>query len=131
MKKRFVSLCLLLTFIVGVESCEPSYNIRVVNNSRQAVYVYAGYVRSDSLPVHKPNFLLEVPVKSTRPIYDTDVNDPKFNRLDRDRLTVFILDKDKVDEYDWAAIKEGNMILKKYMFNWQEYVAMGREVVYP
>jgi hypothetical protein len=131
MKKRFVSLCLLLTFTVGVESCVPHYNIRVVNNSRQAVYVYAGYVRSDSLPVHKPDFLLEVPDKSTRPIYDTDVNDPKFKRLYRDRLTVFVLDKDKVDAYDWITIQEDNMILKRYMFNRQELIEMGREVVYP
>ena len=131
MKKTFINLFLLLTFIVGVESCVPRYIIRVVNNSRRAIYVHAGYIRPDSLPVHKPHFLLEIPDKTTMAIYDTDVNDPKFSRLHREKITVFILDKDKVDKYDWATIREGNMILKKYVFNWQEFIEMGAEVVYP
>ena len=55
----------------------------------------------------------------------------EFKRLRNERITLFVLDKSVVDTYEWEYIRENNMILKRYEFNWQELQEMGGSVISP
>ncbi len=130
----------MLLFLFGtvllLGSCEKLMNVKHLiyfeNKSNQTIYYYAEYILPDTmLSVNKPHWLKKVAPGQIREFYDSEVNDKEFKRLRNERITLFVLDKSVVDTYEWEYIRENNMILKRYEFNWQELQEMGGSVIYP
>ena len=132
-----VIFCIIILFNASCDfewmATDKAYLIRVRNNSNQSVYYYTEYILPDTmLSVNKPHWLREVPSGQQREFYDTEVNDKKFKRLKSgERITLFILDKDIVETHKWEYIRENDMTLKRYEFNYQELIKMGGSIVYP
>ncbi len=131
MKKLFVLILLGFLLYVGCEKfARHSYSIRIVNNSQQTISVYASYIYPDtSLAVTKPNFKDALPQKFLH-IYDSEVNDPKFERLLTEKITIFILSKDTLAKYSWNEIITSYNILKRVEINNSDLKNMGWEIVY-
>ena len=132
MKKNILLLLLGMFLLFG--SCEkliPTYySIRVHNNSDQTIYYYAEYILPDTtLSINKPRWLYKVNPGKADEFYDSDVNDEKFKRMKNERITLFVLDKNVVDTYEWEYIRENNMILRRYEFLIKELYA--GNVFYP
>lgn len=126
---------LIFAIFLTSSSCEQfarhEYRIRVRNNSNQTISVYAGYLLPDTLlPINKPN-LKEILVGKFGDIHDSDIGDEKFGKLKSERLTIFVLNKDTVEKYDWYFVRNNYKILKRYEFNDKELTDMGGDVIYP
>jgi hypothetical protein len=86
----------------------------VRNKSLQSISVFANYILPDTtLPQQKPE-VKTIHSGEFGEIYDSDVNDEKFERMDNERLTIFILSTDTIEKYSWDTIKEDYKILKRY-----------------
>jgi hypothetical protein len=132
--KIIFSTIILLLLLGSCEKLIPVYyTIRVRNNSNQAIYYYAEYILPDTmLSINKPRWLGKVNPGGKDEFYDNDVNDEKFKRMENERITLFVLDKNVVDTYEWEYIRENNMILRRYEFLIKElYADNGRNVFYP
>jgi hypothetical protein len=133
--KKIFSAVMLLLLLTSCEKLVPMRQaIYVRNNSSQTIYYYAEYILPDTmLSVNKPRWLKEIAPGGIREFYDNEVNDKEFKRLDSgERITVFILDKNVVDTYEWEYIRENNMVLRRYEFLIKElYADNGRNVIYP
>lgn len=114
--KHILILFIAILFICG--NCEnlvdDVHSIRIRNKSAHTISVYADYILPDtSLPQYKP-WLKTIAPDNFKDIYDNDVGDKEFKRLDDERLTIFVLSKDTLDKYSWDTIRENYMILKRY-----------------
>jgi hypothetical protein len=109
---------------------ERKYIIRVRNNSDQTIAIFAGYFSDTLLPETKPD-LKEIASGESGVIYDSEVEDEKFERLNTERITVFILNNDTVNMRSWKELKINYNILKRYKFNNQELNDMGGAIIYP
>lgn len=128
------SLLIIIAIFILNGNCEKfperKYIIRVRNNSDQTISIFAGYFSDTLLPETKPD-LKEIASGETEVIYDGEVEDENFERLNTERITVFILNSDTVNMSSWEEIKENHNILKWHKFNNQELNDMGGVVIYP
>jgi len=120
MKKTYL---LLFVFALLLSGClDKWYCFYIKNNSEQTIYACVDFVFPDTLlPIQKP-YLREITPNKTGEIHGYHINDPKFERFDKEKLTIFILDKNVVDTCSWEYIRENNLILKRYEGNRSEFV---------
>ncbi len=106
---------------------------RVYNNSAQTIVVTAEHILPDTLLPKKTNLLETIKINQNRIIYSSEVEgNGDFRRMKNgDRLTLFVLSKDSVDKHSWEYLRENNVILKRYEFNWKELQMMGGNVNFP
>lgn len=123
---------LLFCVLLG---CEPiadkSYTIRIRNNSNNTILVYGLYILPDTSIINQKPNLKTIASGASNEIYDSEVGDYKYGRLDKEKLTVFIFSKDTVDYYSWEAIRTKYKILKRYEINNQDLTNMGGTLNYP
>jgi len=132
-------VCLLLGFVLLLTACpiDKGELIWVKNNSNQTIVVTAGYILPDTLLPEKYRRLVTISVNKSDYIEESYVEGVGFQRMKNgERLTLFVLSKDSVDNYSWEYIRENNVVLKRYEFNWAELEMMGdggknRTVTYP
>lgn len=126
----------ILFFVLSLFSggCEwfvdVEYGFDVRNNSKRTIFVLPGYFPDMLLPELKPE-LIEIGPGKTRTVFDYDVGDEKFERLETERLTLFVLDGETVKNKSWGDLRKDNDILKIYKFNRQEKTEMGGGIDYP
>lgn len=128
-------LILLISIPLMSVSCEKfadnAYGIRVRNESRQTISIYAEYILPDTLLSTQKPLLKDVLPENSTHIYDDEVGDEELNRFKTDKITIFILSKDTVDKYSWEEIRSEYKILQRYEINNQDLVDMGGSVEYP
>ena len=137
MKK--ISLLFILAFLLTACPMDSYEIIWVKNNSNQTIVVTAEYILPDTLLMENPAFLKVVDVNQNIGINASDyLNDRYLDRMKKgEKLTLFVLSKDSVDSYLWKYIRENNVILKRYEFDWAELQLMGnggktnRTITYP
>ena len=130
-----VFLAISLLFSVSCNDFEwfsghKEYAIRIYNNSVVDINVYAAYMFPDTLlPIERPVFVEILKNNKKRGfVYDYYVNDLKFKRLKKgDILTLFILDKNVVDNNVWDSVRINDMILRRFNFDKEK----GYDVYYP
>jgi len=132
---------LLFSIVILLTACpmDTAELLWIKNNSNQTIVVTAGYVLPDTLLTERHNFLITIDINQSKMIKATEYLDDRY--LDRmkkgERLTLFVLSKDSVDTYSWEYLRENNIILKRYEFNWDELQMMGvgkkenRTITYP
>lgn len=113
-------------------SCEKladhTYILRVQNNTKDTIQIYAGYNYPDTaLDVNKPILKIGYPDYETRLESKTDWND----KLQGDTLSIFILSKDTVDSYSWGEIISEYNILKRYDLNISDLESHNWTITYP
>ncbi|MDR0507685.1 MAG: hypothetical protein LBH32_12850 [Dysgonamonadaceae bacterium] len=127
--KIYIITAILFLLFTGCP-IDIEYSIRIYNQSNSNIYVYAAYILPDTLlPTERPN-LIEIAAnqKHSSSISDNYVNDIRFKRLEKgDTLTIFILDKNVIDNNLWNTVRANNMILKRFNFNRSK----GYEIYYP
>jgi hypothetical protein len=133
--KRVVFLLFCLTFLFTACPMDRFSCFHVENNSNKIIVVTAGYILPDTLLPENPKFLKTIPIGQSRIIYDSDVEDGDLQRMENgERITLFVLSKDSVDNHSWEYVRENNVILKRYEFNMEELKNMsggGYLVNYP
>jgi len=120
--KKYMYYLLLSLLLTGCLEwfADKAYFIRIINNSSRTIYVCADYILPDTLlPVNKP-YLAEIKPKSKGNLHGFQFNDDAFKRLQNERLTIFILDKNDVDTFSWDYLRENNIVLKRYEGNGKE-----------
>ncbi|SFD74689.1 hypothetical protein SAMN05444380_101214 [Thermophagus xiamenensis] len=113
-------------------SCEKladhTYILRVQNNTKDTIQVYAGYNYPDTaLNVEKPILKIGYPDYETRLESKTDWKD----KLQGDTLSIFILSKDTVDTYSWEDIRSEYNILKRYDMSISDLESQNWTITYP
>jgi len=131
-RKTYKIFYLLLSLLLTGCPMDRAYFIRIKNHTNYTIYAYAEYIFPDTLLSANKPFLLEIQSNKIGNIHGYHVNDDTFSMLEGGRiLTFFILNKDSVDSYSWEYIREQNVILKRYEFNWEELEMMGGSINYP
>lgn len=95
------------------------------------MFVVADYIYPDTLLPKKPLHIEEIKGGQKTNIFDYDLNDDKLGRLEKEKITIFLIEKEIYDSTPWDTIRKYNMILKRYQFNKQEYSDMGGIITYP
>ena len=132
MKDNLKIILALMLFCGACEFPGGKYALHINNESDNPIYVYAAYILPDTLLPEEQPPLKEIPKKTKELLHDNEVDDEKFEMLNSKRLTVFILNKDTVDHYDWPVIADRYLILKRYEFNREELRdEMNGQVTYP
>jgi len=124
----FFSLILLLT------ACpmDRERGLVVKNNSNQVIVVTGGYILPDTLLPKNLNKLININPNDKHSIYGGLVGDSWWEKLDRgEKLTLFVLSKDSIDKYSWDYLRENNVIIKRYEFNWEELDMIKWHITYP
>jgi len=121
--KTWIYLFILVIVCVLLTGCpvDQGYSIRIINNSSRTIYACAEYILPDTLlPVNKP-YLAEIKPNKEGELHGFHFNDNAFKRLQKERLTIFILDKEQVNTYSWEYLRENNIVLKRYEGNAKEF----------
>lgn len=130
---KSVLIIILCCLIIGGCGKGPDhhYVISIENNSGTTISLYGAYILPDTaISIIKPVLKIASPGKVTE-IYDDEVNDDKFNRLESNKLTIFIFNSDSVARYPWDTIRLNYRILKKYELNKNDLNNMGGYIKYP
>ena len=125
----FVSIVLLLA-----SSCEKfarhEYSIYVKNKSNKNITIYTDYLLPDTLlPQIEPS-LKTIGINDIGSIYGNEIGDPKLEKFETEKLTVFILSTDTVNFYTWSEIVNGYKILNRYEIDHQDLINMGGSIEY-
>ncbi len=133
--KKVVFLLFCLTFLFTACPMDRESCIWVKNNSNQIIVVTAGYILPDTLLPEKPKFLKTMPIGQSCMVNGSEVEDGYLQRMENgERITLFVLSKDSVDNHSWEYLRENNVILRRYEFNMEELKNMnggGYLVNYP
>jgi hypothetical protein len=123
-KVVFLLFCLTFLFIACPMDREGGFDIK--NKSNQIIVITAGYILPDTLLPENPKFLKTIPIGQSHIIYGSNVGDKYLQRMENgERITLFVLSKDSVDNHSWEYLRENNVILKRYEFNMEELKNMG------
>ena len=127
-------VCVLFSIVLLATAC-PMDSFEIIwvkNKSNETIVITGGYILPDTLlPQIKPQRLVTISVNESRMLAD-DAHDRHLTRMKNgERLTIFVLSKDSVDNHSWEYLRENNVILKRYEFNWQELQEMGGSVSFP
>lgn len=133
MKKRLIFILTLLSclFLIGVACGERFYIISVKNNSDINIIVCGDYILPDTLLPATPLRYVVVKPKSFGKLEDNVIGDTELKRIENEKLSIFIIDKQIFENTPWDTIRKYNKILKRYELNLAEYRQMGSLVTYP
>jgi len=113
------------------EFARHEYFVKLHNNSCQNIYCYAAFVLPDTILSFEKPKLIEVNSMGTGYVYGYDFSDPSFQRLKKEKLTIFIFNKDTVVKNTWDYIRVNYKILKRIEVNEKDIINMGGSVYYP
>jgi len=129
------NIIFLLTInIMLFSSCEKmgKYAIIISNKSNHSISVYGQYILPDTSIIQiKPRIEIVGCSGEAGDIFDSDINDEKFERLKSEKLTIFIFNTDTLNKYDWETIRKGYKILKRYELNHDDLAKTNYVVTYP
>jgi len=130
MKKIYLIFFVLTVLLMGCPM-DIRYYIRIRNKSTQTIYVCADFVLPDTLlPIQKP-YLVEIESNKIGNIQGYNIDDPKFEKFSKEKLTIFILDKNAVDTCSWEYLRENNLVLKRYEGKTEDFSDNGVTINYP
>jgi hypothetical protein len=116
MKKAFLLFSLVLLLTACPMDRFACFHVK--NNSNQAIIVTADYILPDTLLPKNPRFLMTINIGQRRTIEGSEVGDKYLQRLNKgEKLTLFVFNKDSVDNHSWEYLRENNVILKRYEFD--------------
>jgi hypothetical protein len=124
---------IVLGITLMLSSCFPDqwYGIRILNNSNQELFVYGAYILPDTaIAQDKPRLTIIEKTRASH-IFGYDIEDEKLTRFVNEKLTIFILAKDVVEQNSWEDIRVNYLILKRYEINERDLINMGGTVTYP
>jgi hypothetical protein len=107
--------------------------IWIKNNSTQTISITAAYILPDTMLPVKPRKLITINIDHKSCLYSSYIegDDGYLRRMENgEKLTLFVLNKDSVDNLEWRYIRNNNVILKRYEFNAQELQMMSNVVTY-
>lgn len=118
----------IFVIVLSAGSCEKPplaetfYSIEIYNNSTYTICPYLAIGGDNTqypdtlLPIEKPSLVKIAP--NERFYYDSrEPWSERINKLDADTLSVFIIDSRIYNDSLWIAIRNKNLILKRYDFS--------------
>lgn len=110
---------------------ERVYSIKVQNNSSQLINFFDSRTYPDTLlPAEKPYYGASRPNNFAYIDSQIDWSDV-FAKLPKDTLSIFILNSDTVNTYNWDFIRNQYKILKRYDLSLQELQSDNFVITYP
>ncbi len=131
--KTKINILVVLSIILCSGSCkifvEYAYLMRIHNNTNDTIFVCAGYNYPDTtLSSKKPSLLMVYPNTRNGGL---DSETHWADKVDNDTLSIFVFNKDTVDAYDWAQIRDDYKIIKRYDLSISELDEMSWTIKYP
>lgn len=129
LKDAFSGIFLLIICSGGcIKWVEHNYRIEIRNNANDTIQFYANYTYPDTVIItEKPRMIMAYP--KSFGFWDSK---KKFESLlPSDTISIFILSKDTVNQYNWSVIKSDYKILKRYDLSIGDLKKLGWEVSYP
>ena len=130
--KTLIYLIAIITVFTGCEKI-GKYCITISNNSEYPISVYGTYIQPDtSISSTPPQRFITINSNSdSQCLFDSDVNDERFERLKSEKLTIFVFNTDTLEKYDWETIQKEYKILKRYELNHEDLMKINNVVTYP
>jgi hypothetical protein len=127
-----MKILIIASIMLCVASCERlvdhAYIIKIQNNSKDTIQLYASYNYPDTLlDVTKPRLKMVYPSKYSSLESEKDWKDI----LPKDTILINILSKDTVDIYSWEVIRSMNKVLRQYRLSIQNLEKQSWMVKYP
>lgn len=134
MRKIFIYLhILLLSFILMACPNDSDAFFRVQNKSEKTVVVAVGYILPNTgLPSKDQLFVFKtLKPEKKRSISGFEFGDEGLRRMEKEKLSIFFIDKAVYDTQPWETIQKDYLILKRIDATWNDYIETDGSFTYP